>query len=92
MLGLDYYLDKYGNLINSYKNEDTNTVCCGIPPRTFFYLKKHWLKKTIPAPFENLEAKIPAEYDKILTEIYGDYMTPPPENKRYVHQRQVEYR
>lgn len=32
--------------------------------------------------FENIEVNIPAEYDKILTAIYGNYMELPPEEKR----------
>ena len=38
--------------------------------------------KLIKVPFEDIEIMIPAEYDKILTAIYGDYMTPPPPEKR----------
>lgn len=33
-------------------------------------------------PFEDTVIMIPAAYDKILTAIYGDYMTPPPVDKR----------
>lgn len=32
--------------------------------------------------FDNLEVLIPDIYDEILTRYYGDYMTPPPEEKR----------
>ena len=32
--------------------------------------------------FEHLELFIPGDYDKLLTTIYGDYMTPPPEHNR----------
>jgi len=32
--------------------------------------------------FETLSVKAPANYDAWLTQVYGDYMTPPPENKR----------
>lgn len=33
-------------------------------------------------PFEDTEIPMPCNYDKILTEYYGDYMTPPPEEQR----------
>lgn len=33
-------------------------------------------------PFEDTEAPLPCEIDRMLTHIFGDYMTPPPEDKR----------
>lgn len=33
--------------------------------------------------YDGLSVTVPANYDQILTDIYGDYMTPPPEDKRY---------
>ena len=32
--------------------------------------------------FEDISMPIPHNYDKVLTEFYGDYMTPPPEDQR----------
>lgn len=37
---------------------------------------KEWFDHTILLPFETIEIRVPAEYDKILTVEYGDYMTP----------------
>lgn len=39
----------------------------------------------IEVKFENELFTIPAEYDRILTNFYGDYMTPPPLNERSGH-------
>ena len=33
-------------------------------------------------PFENVTAKLPVGYDELLKSIYGDYMTPPPDDKK----------
>lgn len=33
-------------------------------------------------PFEDVKVKIPKNYDKYLTMLYGDYMTPPPVEKQ----------
>lgn len=33
-------------------------------------------------PFEDIELNAPAQYHEFLTQFYGDYMTPPPEDKR----------
>ena len=46
------------------------------------FVPKEWISETIMVPFENIEVPIPKHYHEYLTRIYGDYMTPPPENKR----------
>ena len=35
--------------------------------------------------FEDLEVVLPGDWDAYLSSLYGDYMTPPPENKRVGH-------
>ena len=35
--------------------------------------------------FEDIKVKVPKEYDKILREMYGDYMQLPPKEKRQNH-------
>ena len=32
-----------------------------------------WFKNVVYLPFENIHIPAPAEYDKILTVLYGDY-------------------
>lgn len=39
----------------------------------------------IEKEFEGIKIKIPKNYDEILKNLYGDYMTPPSENKRKLH-------
>ena len=39
----------------------------------------------IKVPFEDKTYMAPEGYDGILTKLYGDYMTPPPKDKRYGH-------
>lgn len=41
-----------------------------------------WFSNTVLVDFEDYKFSIPADYDKILTKIYGDYMTPPPKDKQ----------
>ena len=36
-------------------------------------------------PFEDTFIDVPSSYDSILSQVYGDYMTLPPENKRIAH-------
>ena len=46
---------------------------------------KTWWDRAVKAEIEDTEFVISAEYDKVLTVMYGDYMTPPAEAKRYAH-------
>ena len=46
---------------------------------------RSWWEHMIKVPFEDAEFVVPAEYDRILTRMYGDYMTPPPKAWRYGH-------
>lgn len=42
-------------------------------------------KDVIQVKFEDIYVNVPKNYDKILTELYGDYMQLPPEEDRYNH-------
>lgn len=46
---------------------------------------------TISVKFENEDYKIPEAYDTWLSSVYGDYMQPPPEDKRYSPHVYVAY-
>ena len=51
------------------------------------FAEKYWMYKndfvaTAMIPFENLSVPVTANYDSVLSHLYGDYMTPPPESKR----------
>lgn len=41
-----------------------------------------WFRETCEMEFEDFKVKMPIDFDKILTRLYGDYMTPPPPEKR----------
>ncbi len=45
-------------------------------------VNKQDIAETISVPFETITAEVPKEYDKWLTQLYGDYMTPPPIEKQ----------
>ncbi|MDE6126054.1 MAG: LicD family protein [Muribaculaceae bacterium] len=40
-------------------------------------------------PFEDMEVRVPRDYDTFLVPQYPDYMTPPPEDKRVWHTRRA---
>ena len=47
--------------------------------------KAESFQKQIRTKYENTEFWIPADYDKVLRRMYGDYMILPPEGMRYAH-------
>ena len=44
-------------------------------------------KNYVRLPFEDTTVSAIADWDKYLTQFYGDYMTPPPEKDRVDHHR-----
>lgn len=42
------------------------------------FYKKEWFSNPVYVPFEDTLLPVPEKYDELLTQIYGDYMTPPP--------------
>lgn len=53
--------------------------------KTPILIDSSWQNELLLYKFEDREFYIPTGYDKILTVCYGDYMTPPPEDKRVTH-------
>ena len=43
---------------------------------------KQWFRDFIYADFEDIQIRLSKENDRYLTQLFGDYMTPPPESKR----------
>lgn len=50
-----------------------------------------WFEKEIELQFENLSVKAFNGYDFYLTQLYGDYMTLPPEDKRVTPHHSIVY-
>lgn len=46
---------------------------------------KSWWEPGIMVAFEGIQVRIPSEYDKYLSRIYGDYMKIPKENEQITH-------
>jgi len=40
-----------------------------------YSFEKDWIHNTTEVPFENITVPIPVEYDKVLSQVYRDYMT-----------------
>ncbi|MBE6758539.1 MAG: LicD family protein [Ruminococcaceae bacterium] len=93
---LAYFLSKFYTVERLHKKLDRLHVKYNSPDNGFMV---NWAsyysveKETFPreafgeplyVPFEKYEMPVPQDYDTVLTTIYGDYMTPPPEDKRVI--------
>jgi lipopolysaccharide cholinephosphotransferase len=60
-----------------------------VTPRAYPY---HFFTEPIELEFHGRMFYAPGNYDTFLSDMYGDYMTPPPEKDRYNHNMHVYYR
>lgn len=85
-LGKERILKKYLKLCKKYEGHDCDYVGSLFSPyRTKERFKREWFEKSILMSFEGKQYSCPIGYDKYLTQLYGDYMTLPPEEKRRQH-------
>lgn len=54
-------------------------------------MKSAWFGKPQLVKFEHIQIYIPEHYDALLTDIFGDYMQPPPVEKRCSHHNYLSY-
>lgn len=87
-----YYKIRFGNLQNASKCLDKSSKRFGVSEyicllhcnvKTIIRERKIY-DDIIEVPFENLKLPVPAAYDEVLTQCYGDYMTPVNYNKKLV--------
>ena len=75
------------NLSSKYKQGDTKYV--GQFTKMIYssneIFESEWFNESIDASFENRIYCIPKEYDKVLKNIYGDYLKMPPKDKQVTH-------
>lgn len=70
------------NLFKSYSYDNSKVVgvySYGVYPMFF---EREWFGEPLMMQFDNMSLPVPRGYDSILSQCYGDYMTPPPENNR----------
>lgn len=81
----DKLVQKLEGEITRYNNSKTEDIvniggAYGYKKET---IKADWVRDTVEIPFEDMTLSAPVDYIKYLETFYGDYMTPPPEDKRY---------
>ena len=46
------------------------------------FFRKDLFSNPIYLPFDNIQLPVPEKYDELLSQLYGDYMTPPPKEQQ----------
>lgn len=62
----------------------------GVYPRRKEVMPKDWYEPAAEVKYGGRRYRAPKEWDKFLTQIYGDYMTPPPPEERHGHGNVIE--
>ena len=81
----------WANRIEAYLNKFTMDNCTNTGCTWHLKFKRkevfpvEWFSKSITMPFEDTEIMISASFDALLTQQFGDYMTPPPLDERINH-------
>lgn len=92
-IGVQKLIYLYNKLIHKYNSKEkgyviSNWPCYGYKKE---FHKKEYLLKYTRHKFENIDAMIIKNYDEMLKTTFGDYMTPPPEEKRVTHHHMEVY-
>lgn len=76
-------IKKYDENAKKYNGEGHKQLYVqGISAYGKYLVNSEMFQDEILIPFEDDEFKAPRDYDELLTSMYGDYMTPPPEGQR----------
>lgn len=95
LLGKGFFEKKMQKLVQSRDYENSRYVGCLLwstyrPQKEV--MKKEWIESVALEQFEDGVFKVSTNYDKMLTQLYGDYMKLPPEEDRVHHHLYFAYR
>ena len=78
--------------LRRFENENTKKVAAlgGAYGYSKESVERKWFEESVELPFEDITLSAPKDYAEYLTYFYGDYMTPPPEDKRNNRHNAVE--
>lgn len=93
-LGPKFWVRRIDRLVRKYGFESSDFVgmLVSINYGTRERMDKPSFAAYMEMEFEGYRFQAPIGYDKYLTQCYGDYMTPPPENKRFTKHAFAAYR
>lgn len=79
-----YIRNRLDKELRKFENQNTQKVAAigGAYPYSKESVERKWFLESVELPFENITLSAPKDYAEYLTYFYGDYMTPPPADKR----------
>lgn len=81
-----YYIQRIRKIMSSLDDNDTELITEIMTPYgESAIFPKSWFNESINLTFEELSISVPKKYDNILSQLYGDYMVPPPVEKQISH-------
>jgi len=87
-------IEKLENLLRKYTVEKSRYLVNAYSSYMFRETyEREWFGEGGLVEFEKYKMRVPSDYDKVLTHLYGDYMTPPPKGKEEKHHiLRIEFR
>lgn len=79
-----FIVDKLEKLMNEYNTIRTESIVCFLSARDYGITRDD-IFPVKQLEFEGYHFSVPNDIDSFLTKIYGDYMTPPPPERRKRH-------
>lgn len=87
LMGKNYFLDKANQIGRKYEFDKSKYI--GTTATLYETVNnrnlKEWYSSSTELQFENNSFKVPVGYHNVLTKLYGDYMTPPPQEQQVTH-------
>lgn len=90
-LNVDKQLNKLDHLLMKYRYDESKFVVNFMGAYKFKEMfPKEYYANPVEYDFEDMKLYGASEYDKILTQMYGEYMKPPAQNQRFSHSIRME--
>lgn len=94
LLGIKLILKIFNKELHKYNNIKTGYLISNWPQYSMEkeVMKTEYFEEFMFVKFEGMDVMITKKYDKMLTQVFGDYMTLPPEDKRVAHNIKIYWR
>ena len=92
LMGRNFFMKKLDKLRDTFSYEESSLLNSLSWDFSINSRKKEWYDEYIMLPLNDIEVKVPKQYDEVLRCSYGDYMQLPPEDKRVPSHSYTLYR
>lgn len=94
LLGIKFILKLYNKEVHRYNEKKTDYLISNWPQYGMQkeIMKREYFEEFMLVKFDGIDAMITKKYDEMLKDAFGDYMTPPPIEKRIAHNIKVYWR